>query len=311
MSVAHLQPKDYVRRVALDGIAHTEQESLDYTRWLATHHYENFQVVSFLLPKKLHQDFYNVYSFCRWADDLGDEIGDRAESLRLLAWWRSELHGMYAGQPFHPVFVALQQTVARHNIPIEPFDRLIQAFEQDQTVTRYETFDQLFGYCANSANPVGHLVLYLCGYRDAERQHLSDQTCTALQLANFWQDVAVDLKKNRVYLPLNLLAKHGYTVEELFSLTYNSSFRALMADAVDVAEKLFRAGLPLVKMVDRRLSLDLDLFSRGGLRILQKIRRGEYDVLKCRPHISKAERVGILLGCMRRLLPLWPVSVLK
>ncbi|HJY05652.1 MAG TPA: squalene/phytoene synthase family protein, partial [Bryobacteraceae bacterium] len=193
MAVAYLQPKDYVAQVAPDSAAYSEAEALAYTRWLATHHYENFQVVSFLLPKHLHQDFYNVYSFCRWADDLGDEIGDCEQSLKLLAWWRGELQAMYAGDVSHPVFVALRSTVRKFEIPMDPFDRLIQAFEQDQRVTRYETWEDVFGYCVNSANPVGHLVLYLCGYRDEERQRLSDYTCTALQLANFWQDVTVDL----------------------------------------------------------------------------------------------------------------------
>jgi squalene synthase HpnC len=282
---------------------HLEPEALEYTRWLATHHYENFHVVSFLLPKHLHQDFYNVYAFCRWADDLGDEIGDPQESLRLLAWWRSELQAMYSGRASHPVFVALRRTVERHDIPMEPFDRLIRAFEQDQMVTRYQTFDDVFGYCVNSANPVGHLVLYLCGYRDSERQRLSDYTCTALQLANFWQDITIDLKKNRVYLPLDLISTYGYTVEELFTLKYDSRFEAVMREAVCVAGDLFRKGLPLIEMVDRRLALDLQLFSRGGMRILQKIRKQRYNVLKCRPQISKPERVGILLQCLPRLLP--------
>src|SRR5690242_6014567 len=205
----------------------SHSEATAYTRWLATHHYENFHVVSFLLPKRLHQDFYNVYSFCRWADDLGDEIGDPAESLRLLEWWRGEHNAMYRGVACHPVFVALKDTVTRHDVPVEPFDRLIRAFEQDQTVTRYETFGDVFGYCTNSANPVGHLVLYLCGYRDAERQHLSDYTCTALQLANFWQDIGVDLEKGRVYLPLDLLAKHGYSLQELLRLEENARSRAV------------------------------------------------------------------------------------
>jgi squalene synthase HpnC len=303
LPVDHLQPKDYVKSVAPDSVKYSEADALEYTRWLATHHYENFQVVSFLLPKDLHQDFYNVYAFCRWADDLGDEIGDTAESLRLLSWWRRELIAMYRGEPLHPVFVALWRTVGRHEIPMEPFDRLIRAFEQDQTVNRYKSFDDVFGYCENSANPVGHLVLYLCGYRDAERQRISDATCTALQLANFWQDITVDLEKDRVYLPLELLAKHGYTLEELFARQYNPAFCRVMAEAVDVSERLFRQGLPLIKMVDRRLSLDLDLFSRGGMKILQKIRLEQYNVLKRRPYISKAERLGILLQCVRRLLP--------
>lgn len=301
MAVAYLQPKEYVQTVPERARA-SESDALAYTRWLATHHYENFQVVSFLLPKRLHQDFYNVYSFCRWADDLGDEIGEKQESLRLLAWWRTELKAMYAGDTTHPVFVALKNTVDKFDIPMEPFDRLIRAFEQDQTVGRYQTITDVCDYCVNSANPVGHLVLYLGGYRDAERQRLSDFTCTALQLANFWQDVAVDLKKDRVYLPLDLFDKHGYSVEELFALQYNERFRAVMVDAVAIAADLFQKGLPLVKMVDRRLSLDLDLFSRGGMKVLDKIRAQNYDVLARRPHISKGERVGVLLQCLRRLL---------
>lgn len=302
MSVAYLQPKEFIRQ-APDSTAYTETESLDYTRWLATNHYENFHVVSFLLPKHLHQDFYNVYAFCRWADDLGDEIGDPLESLRLLSWWRDELQAMYRGEATHPVFVALRSTVTRRDIPIEPFDHLIQAFEQDQTVTRHQTFEDVFRYCANSANPVGHLVLYLCGYRDAERQHLSDYTCTGLQLANFWQDITVDLQKGRVYLPLDLLEKYNYTLDELFALKFNGNFENVMREAVSVAEDFFQKGLPLIRKVDRRLALDLELFSRGGLHILSKIRREGYNVLQRRPHISKAERIGILLKCLPRLLP--------
>jgi squalene synthase HpnC len=302
MPVAQLQPKDFIKQVP-ETASYSEKESLEYTRWLATNHYENFHVVSFLLPKYLHQDFYNVYAFCRWADDLGDEIGDTTESLRLLSWWREELQAMYRGEASHPVFVALRSTVSRREIPIDPFDRLIRAFEQDQVVTRYQTFNDVFAYCTNSANPVGHLVLYLCGYRDAERQQLSDHTCTGLQLANFWQDVTVDLQKDRVYLPLDLLHRHGYSVEELFALKFNHNFAEVMREAVAIAENSFRNGLPLIVQVDRRLALDLELFSRGGLRILSKIRSEGYNVLERRPYISKAERIGILLKCLPRLLP--------
>lgn len=276
------------------------EESLAYTRWLATHHYENFHVVSFLLPKRLHQDFYNVYAFCRWADDLGDEIGDTAESLRLLAWWRSQLREMYARRASHPVFVALSDTAARHQLPEETFDDLIKAFEQDQTVTRYRNFDELFQYCRYSANPVGRLVLGLCGYRDAARQELSDATCTALQLANFWQDVTVDLEKDRVYLPLDVLEKYGCTVDDLAARRFSDSFRGVMKESVGVARELFLKGLPLAGMVDRRLSIDLELFSRGGLKILEKIERQDYNVLGSRPSISKVERVALLVGAIGR-----------
>ncbi len=293
-----LAPKDYVNSAeALSG-TYTKEQAEQYTRWLATHHYENFHVVSFLLPKRLHQDFYNVYAFCRWADDLGDEIGDTAESLRLLGWWREELEAMYAGRVQHPVYVALEGTARKYDLPQQLFGDLISAFEQDQRVTRYANWEELFDYCRCSANPVGRLVLRLCGYSDAERDRLSDATCTALQLANFWQDVTVDLEKDRVYLPLDLLARHGYTLDDLQAGTFNAAFQGVMRDAIDVARKLFLEGLPLVKTVDKRLAFDLELFSRGGMRVLEKIEQQNYNVLARRPAISKFERVQLLVGSL-------------
>ncbi|MBM3737023.1 MAG: squalene synthase HpnC [Acidobacteria bacterium] len=300
-----LQPKEFVaNREAMERVWDPE-ESAEYTRRLATGHYENFHMVSFLLPKRLHQDFYNVYSFCRWADDLGDEIGDPAESLRLLAWWRGETQAMYQGITRHPVFTALEATTRRHALPPGPFLDLIQAFEQDQTVTRYETWESLFEYCRYSANPVGRLVLYLCGYGDPARQKLSDATCTALQLANFWQDVTVDLEKQRIYLPREVLTKHGCSFEEVERRRFSAGFRAAMEESVEVARRLFHEGLPLARMVDRRLSLDLELFSRGGLKILDKIAERDYDVLSARPRISKTERLALLL----RTLVRWALPV--
>jgi squalene synthase HpnC len=294
-----LAPVDFLKSADASRVW-TLDESLAYTRWLATHHYENFQVVSFLLPKRLHQDFYNVYSFCRWADDLGDEIGDTSESLRLLDWWRAELHRMYQGSATHPVFVALQGTAAKHALPQMPFDDLITAFEQDQRVTRYRTFQEVFEYCRYSANPVGRLVLALCGYQDPARQQLSDATCTALQLANFWQDVTVDWQKDRVYLPLDLLEKHGYPVEGIAARQFDPRFRAVMQEAVGVARELFLKGLPLAGQVDRRLAIDLELFSRGGLKVLEKIERQDYNVLAARPSVNKLERVALLLSAVTR-----------
>jgi len=288
-------PAEFVRSPDALRARYTEEEARAYTRWLATHHYENFHVVSFLLPKRLHQDFYNVYAFCRWADDLGDEIGDRAESLRLLDWWRGELEAMYEGQATHPVFVALLPTVRQYEIPREPFADLVHAFVQDQTVTRYANFEELFGYCRYSANPVGRLVLYLCGYRDSGRQRLSDATCTALQLANFWQDVTVDLLKDRVYIPLDVMERHGYSLKELYARRFTPAFGGIMRELVDRTRELFLEGLPLSQMLDRRLALDIDLFSRGGLYVLDKIERQDYDVLRARPAISKSERVWLLL----------------
>ena len=300
-STAFLPPAAFVHSPEALGRSWSPAEGRAYTRWLATHRYENFHVVSFLLPKRLHQDFYNVYAYCRWADDLADEIGDPAESLRLLAWWRGELDAMYQSRATHPVFAALASTVTQYGIPREPFSSLIDAFVQDQTVTRYRNWDELFGYCRNSANPVGRLVLYLCGYRDAARQSLSDATCTALQLANFWQDVTVDLLKDRVYIPLDVMERHGYTLEELSARRFTPAFAGVMREIVARTRALFLDGLPLASMVDRRLAIDLDLFSRGGLRVLEKIEQQGYDVLRARPKVSKVERVGLLLGSVARV----------
>jgi squalene synthase HpnC len=299
--IVRLSPKEFVADAACMGRVWSLPEALEYTRWQATGHYENFHVVSFLLPKHLHQDFYNVYSYCRWADDLGDEIGDAQESMRLLAWWSGELDRMYLGQAQHPVFVALKGTVENHGIPKQPFADLVRAFIQDQTVTRYPDWAAVIDYCVYSANPVGRLVLYLCGYSDPERQRLSDATCTGLQLANFWQDVTVDQHKDRVYLPLDLLAKHNYTVEEMFAHKFDQRFRNVMKEAVDEARGYFLTGLPLARMVNKRLSVDLELFSRGGLCVLDKIEQQGYDVLSKRPKISKSERVGLLLKTLLRV----------
>ncbi|HME08646.1 MAG TPA: squalene synthase HpnC [Bryobacteraceae bacterium] len=298
-AVPQLAPKDFVQSERALGEVYTPAQAEAYTRWLATRHYENFHVVTFLLPKKLHQDFYNVYAFCRWADDLGDEIGDKDESLRLLNWWRQQLHSMYAGSSAgHPVFTALAGTAERHQLPQTLFDDLISAFEHDQRISRYRNWEEIFAYCRCSANPVGRLVLRLCGYADNERDRLSDATCTALQLANFWQDVTVDLEKNRIYLPLDLLARHECPVDDMTARRFTPAFASAMKEAVGVTRDLFHQGLPLIETVDRRLAFDLSLFSRGGLRILDKIERQGYNVLRARPRISKVERVGLLLGSL-------------
>ncbi len=293
-----LEPKDFIRDQQAMNRAWGLDESLRYTYWLATHHYENFHVVSFLLPKRLHQDFYNVYSFCRWADDLGDELGDTVESLRMLHWWREQTVGMYEGRATHPVFVALGPTARKYSLAPELFHDLITAFEQDQVVTRYPDMAAVFEYCKYSANPVGRLVLGLCGYHDSERCRLSDATCTGLQLANFWQDVTVDLKKDRIYIPLDALSRYNYTEQELFALHFDERFKNAMRDIVVVARDKFHEGLPLNRMVDRRLSIDLTLFSRGGLCILDKIEQQGYNVLAARPKISKTQRVGLLLKAL-------------
>ena len=295
-----LPPREYVRSPEAMGRECGLREAEAYTRWLATHHYENFHLASFLLPRRLHQDFFNVYAFCRWADDLGDEIGDPAESERLLKWWESGIEAMYRGETSHPVYIALRGTVERHNLPREPFQDLVRAFLQDQRVTRYRTYEELLAYCRWSANPVGRLVLHLCGYSDPERQKLSDATCTALQLANFCQDVSVDLEKGRLYLPLEALERHGCPVADVLARRSTPPFRAALKEAVEVARKLFLEGLPLARKVNRRLAVDIELFSRGGMRVLDKIERLNYDVFAKRPAISRAERVWLLVTTVAR-----------
>lgn len=299
MNPFFLRPIDFVASARANRHPWTLAESEAYTRWLATSHYENFHVVSFLLPKHLHQDFYNVYAYCRWSDDLGDETGDPVESLRLLTWWGGELEAMYGGStPAHPVFLALQATAARRELPKDPFANLLKAFVQDQRVTRYEDWDAVFAYCVNSADPVGRLLLMLCGYRDEERFRLSDKICTGLQLANFWQDVSVDLTKGRIYLPLALLRKHGVAEQDVVRSQDSPAFRAAVREAVGVARALFEDGRPLVKTLNRRLALDIDLFLRGGLQVLRKIEAIHYGVLLERPKIGKAERAGLLLRAL-------------
>jgi squalene synthase HpnC/squalene synthase HpnD len=265
-----------------------------YTRWLATHHYENFAVVSWLLPKDLHQHFYNVYAYCRWADDLGDEIPQTARALELLDWWERELHLCYDGRPSHPVFVALRETILAKEIPEQPFADLLKAFRQDQVVKRYETWQAMLDYCTYSANPVGRLVLYLCGYRDEHRQQLSDATCTALQLANFWQDVSRDLEKGRIYIPLDVAALHGVCEADILMRRFNQGYVHLMKDLIVRTRALFEAGAPLPKLVSGRLSVDLDMFSRGGLAILEAIEAQGFDTLHVRPVVTKGQQVRLL-----------------
>ena len=270
------------------------EEAQRYTRWLATHHYENFNVVSWLLPKALHQHFYNLYAYCRWADDLGDEVPNAARALEVLAWWEHELDACYAGKPSHAVFVALRETIVAKDIPKQPFADLLKAFRQDQTVKRYPDWNAALGYCVNSANPVGRLVLYLCGYRDEQRQRLSDATCTALQLANFWQDVSRDLKIGRIYIPLDIAASHGLTESDIVERRFDDRYVNLMKALIARTRELFAQGRPLAQMVDGRLSVDLEMFTRGGLAVLDAIETMGYDTLHQRPAVSKVKQAGLL-----------------
>lgn len=271
------------------------EEARAYCERLAKSHYENFSVATWFLPRRLRQHFYNVYAYCRISDDLSDEVGNPQQSLELLDQWEGQLNSCYAGAPRHPVFVALKETVEQCGIPKYEFSDLLIAFRQDQTVSRFETFDDVLGYCRYSANPVGHLVLYLCGYSDRGRQQLSDYTCTALQLANFWQDVFVDYGKGRIYLPLEDLRRFGVTGDDIAQRRATPQFVAMMKFEVERAREWFERGLPLVKMVNRELAVDLELFSRGGQEILNAIERQGFDVLRSRPVISKPRKLMLVL----------------
>jgi squalene synthase HpnC len=268
-------------------------------------HYENFTVVSLALPRHLRQDFFNIYAFCRHTDDLADEVGDPQESLRLLDEFRRDLDRIYNGRgiaPQHPILIALSETIRRYDIPADPFVALIDAFQQDQRVARYPTYADLLGYCTRSANPVGHLVLYLAGYRDAHRQQLSDCTCTALQLTNFWQDVVPDLvARCRIYIPQEDMTRFGVTEDDLHSRRFTPAFRDLMRFEVDRADELFTQGEALLPLVNRRLRTDIALYGLGGRSILQRVRDADYNVLAGRPVLGRWAKLGLFLRTLLKL----------
>lgn len=279
---------------AIPQTAASLEASREYCARLARTHYENFSVATWFLPQRLRQDFLNVYAYCRISDDLADEVGDASAALALLDEWQTELDACYAGNPRHPVFVALADTIRKFEIPRHEFSDLLIAFRQDQSVTRFETFDDVLAYCRYSANPVGHLVLYLCGYHDAERQQLSDFTCTALQLANFWQDVSVDFAKGRIYLPLEDFRQYSVTETDLAHNRNTPAFCAMMKFEVERARQWFDRGLPLIKKVNKELAVDLELFSRGGQEVLNAIERQKFAVLGRRPSISKSRKLALV-----------------
>jgi squalene synthase HpnC len=269
-----------------------------WCKQLADTHYENFHVASWFLPKALRPHFHSIYAYCRMSDDLGDEVPDAAQALALLDLWGRELDACYEGRARHPVFVALTETIRACSIPKEPFADLLVAFRQDQTVTRFETVQDVLGYCRYSANPVGRLVLYTCGEVSEENFRLSDFTCSALQLANFWQDVRVDYAKGRVYLPQEDMRRFGVSDEIIAAGVATAEFRALLRHEVDTTRSMFERGLPLIGRVQRDLALDLDLFSRGGLEILRAIERCDYDVLSARPAIAKTTKLQLALRAL-------------
>jgi squalene synthase HpnC len=271
-----------------------------YCARVARTHYENFTVASLLLPRRLVPHFHAVYAYCRWADDLADETGGGEASLELLRWWRGEFLACHAGTPRHPVMVALRDTIERFGIPPAPFLDLLVAFEQDQSVTRYETFERLLNYCRYSANPVGHILLYLFECFTPDRAALADDICTGLQLANFWQDVERDIARGRVYLPAEDRARFGYTAEDLASRRFTPAFAELMRFEIERTREYFDRGAALIPLLPRPARIDVELFSAGGRAVLQAIERQGYDVWSRRPVVTRWQKLGLFVRALAR-----------
>ncbi len=290
----------------------TLAEAYRYCETLARSHYENFNVGGWITPRQKLPHVYAIYAWCRMVDDLGDEslpsepvttaidngkLDDTITAHRRgqLAWWEDELEAIYSGQPAHPISIAVQHTVATFDIPREPFQLLIRANLMDQGSGRFETLDDVVEYCRHSANPVGHLYLYLFGYADRRRQLLADHTCTALQLTNFWQDVSRDYRdRGRIYLPQIDMRRFGVSESDIANGTATDAFRALLRYECEIAMSMFQQGAPLVKSLDRRAQLPVALFTRGGVAVLHAIRRQGYDVLSRRPALSKRQKAWLL-----------------
>ena len=270
-----------------------------HCRQIAAAHYENFTLGSWLLPRVLRRHIAAIYAFARTADDIADE-GNLEPALRLarLQQWEHQLENSYGGRARDPIFMALRDTVQRFDIPIDPFRKLLQAFRADAEFQPFPTFAALRDYCRCSADPVGHLVLYLFGYRDAQRQQLADQICTGLQLANFWQDVAIDTAKGRVYVPAEDLTRFGCSAAALAGGVHTPAVRDLMAFEVERARAMLSAGLELATLVDRRLAREVSLFAWGGLEILRAIEAVDYDVFTQRPTLSKRIKMRLVLRAL-------------
>ena len=274
-------------------------ESYAYCADLARSHYENFTVISRFTPRQHRPALEAVYAFCRHTDDLGDEAeGDR---LALLDEWEAELTRAYTGKPRHPIMVALQDTIRRAQIPEEPFRKLIEANRMDQGSGRFETYADVLHYCDHSANPVGRMVLYVLGEATDENVRLSDATCTALQLANFWQDVTRDYAIGRIYIPLEDMRAFGCTEEQIANGAADKAFRDLMRCEVDRAQALFEEGLPLASRLSGRARLAIALFSKGGMHVLDAIRKQDYDVLSERPVVTRSRKLWLILSTAARL----------
>ena len=275
-------------------------EARAYCRKLATTHYENFSVVSLLVPRRLRPHFHAIYAYCRGADDLADESPDPQTALTRLDQWEHELSACYRGHASHPVFIALADTVRSFDLSIEPFSDLLTAFRRDQQQNRYETIDDLLGYCRCSANPVGRLVLHLARGATPENVRFSDSICTGLQLTNFCQDVARDYDRGRIYLPCQSWRAFGYDESMFARRQFNSPFAQMLAAEVSRAERFLHAGLPLAHQAPREIRSQIELFARGGLEVVAAIRRIGYNVWHTRPTVTRFRKLRLLAAAWWR-----------
>ena len=275
---------------------YTVDDAFAYCAAITSAHYENFPVASFFLPSEKRPYVQAIYAFSRVADDMADE-GDCTPDERLAALdvWEFQLQECYEGRMEHPVFIALHEAVNRLNIPIEPLRNLITAFKRDVTQNRYETFEDLLGYCTCSANPVGRLVLMIFGHKDEALFALSDKICTALQLTNFWQDIAIDLRKDRLYLPIEDMRKFGYLLESWKNKTCDESFRKMMKFQVERTREMFYEGAELPSLIGKDLEIELKLIWLGGMTILRQIEKVKYDVFARRPVLTLPQKLLVLL----------------
>lgn len=277
------------------------KSSFKYCEGIAKKHYENFPVASLLIPRPKRNYIYSIYAFARAADDFADENyieGGKEKRLALLDDWNKKLTDCFNDKCYDPIFIALNSTVNDCNIPIEPLDNLLKAFKQDVVKNRYENFEEVLSYCENSANPVGRLVLIIFGNKDEELFKYSDKICTALQLTNFWQDVKIDLQKDRIYLPQNDMKTYGYSEEDLNKNIFNDNFKHLMKFEVERTEKIFEEGKKLIELTGnndslRQLSSELKLTLLGGKEILNKIKENNYDVFNKRPKITAIHKLKL------------------
>ena len=260
---------------------------------LAARHYENFPVASLLMPKRLRRHVSALYAFARIADDFSDEPEYEGVRQERLLDWRRQLNDIGTTPPSHPVFLALGATLKDLDLPKQPFDDLLSAFLQDVEKSRYATFDEVTDYCRRSANPVGRILLMIHGFRDEELFRYSDAICTALQLANFWQDVSVDLKKDRIYIPEEDFKAHGYSEADLRMGVCNERFKNLMKFEVSRARALFEQGRPLLGRLRFPLALEIRMTWLGGMQILKKIHRLDFDVIRTRPALKKREWIPL------------------